>query len=246
LVFVRIWVLDNDPKSLEFIDINNPSLTCFLARPYFEENNMSKNIIIKFPETQQERSKRTLDDILQAAFDLVDQANPNKFTSRALSARSGYTLSTLCARLGVIENAFLWVIKQGQTRHIETMIQRFRDFDTNLPLQSFIEIMVDNTFKVLEQVNPKVIRYYEECIAKQNAMSSEFYHYVDAMAEPYAETALRNQTNTFRLVSLDEAIFLIRSSQTILERPFVELNPIAGTEVHRKIAVTTLVQMFGK
>jgi len=216
------------------------------VRPHFEVNNMPKNIIIEFPEAKQRRSKQTLDEILQAAFDLVDQANPNKFTSRALSARSGYALSTLCDRLGIIENAFLWVIKQGQTQHLGNLAQKFREFDEHLPLQSFMEVMIDCSFEKIKQVNPRVIRYYEDCLAKQQALSSESYHYSDIMAQPYVETALRNQTDTFRHISVDEAILLFRSALTIVERPFVELNPIAGTEEHRRIAISTLVQMFGK
>jgi len=207
---------------------------------------MPKNIIIEFPEAKQRRSKQTLDEILQAAFDLVDQANPNKFTSRALSARSGYALSTLCDRLGIIENAFLWVIKQGQTQHLGNLAQKFREFDDHLPLQSFMEVMIDCSFEKIKQVNPRVIRYYEDCLAKQQALSSESYHYSDIMAQPYVETALRNQTDTFRHISVDEAILLFRSALTIVERPFVELNPIAGSEEHRRIAISTLVQMFGK
>ncbi len=207
---------------------------------------MPKNIIIEFPEAKQNRSKQTLDEILQAAFDLVDQANPNKFTSRALSARSGYALSTLCDRLGIIENAFLWVIKQGQTQHLGNLAQKFREFDDHLPLQSFMEVMIDCSFEKIKQVNPRVIRYYEDCLAKQQALSSESYHYSDIMAQPYVETALRNQTDTFRHISVDEAILLFRSALTIVERPFVELNPIAGSEEHRRIAISTLVQMFGK
>jgi hypothetical protein len=216
------------------------------VRPHFEVNNMPKNIIIEFPEAKQNRSKQTLDEILQAAFDLVDQANPNKFTSRALSARSGYALSTLCDRLGIIENAFLWVIKQGQTQHLGNLAQKFREFDDHLPLQSFMEVMIDCSFEKIKQVNPRVIRYYEDCLAKQQALSSESYHYSDIMAQPYVETALRNQTDTFRHISVDEAILLFRSALTIVERPFVELNPIAGSEEHRRIAISTLVQMFGK
>ncbi len=207
---------------------------------------MPKNIIIEFPEAKQRRSKQTLDEILQAAFDLVDQANPNKFTSRALSARSGYALSTLCDRLGIIENAFLWVIKQGQAHHIDNLAQKFREFDDHLPLQSFIEVMIDYSFEKIKQVNPKVMRYYEDCLAKQQALSSESYHYSDILTQPYVETALRNQTDTFRHISVDEAILLFRSALTIVERPFVELNPIAGSEEHRRIAISTLVQMFGK
>lgn len=207
---------------------------------------MPKNITIEFPEAKQNRSKQTLDEILQAAFELVDLANPNKFTSRELSARSGYALSTLCDRVGIIENAFLWVIKQGQTQHLGNLAQKFREFDDHLPLQSFMEVMIDCSFEKIKQVNPRVIRYYEDCLAKQQALSSETYHYSDIMAQPYVETALRNQTDTFRQVSIDEAILLFRSALTIVERPFVELNPIAGSEKHRRIAISTLVLMFGK
>jgi len=207
---------------------------------------MPKNITIEFPEAKQNRSKQTLDEILQAAFELVDLANPNKFTSRELSARSGYALSTLCDRVGIIENAFLWVIKQGQPQHLGNLAQKFREFDDHLPLQSFMEVMIDCSFEKIKQVNPRVIRYYEDCLAKQQALSSESYHYSDILAQPYVETALRNQTDTFRQVSIDEAILLFRSALTIVERPFVELNPIAGSEEHRRIAISTLVLMFGK
>jgi hypothetical protein len=206
---------------------------------------MPKNIKIEFPVAKQGRSAQSLEDILQAAFKLVDAADPKTFTGRTLAEKSGYSLGTMTKRLGVIENAFLWVIKQGQTQHLGNMANKFREFDAHLPLQSFFEIMVDNSFKSIKQVNPRVMRYYEDCFAKQNALSSEFYHYVDALAEPYVEAALKNQTNTFRHISIDEAILLFRSAQTIVERPFVELNPIAGTEEHRRIAISALVQMFG-
>jgi hypothetical protein len=207
---------------------------------------MPKNINIQFPEAKQGRSAQSLKDILQAAFELVNAADPNKFTSRTLAEKSGYALGTMTKRLGIIENAFLWAIKRGQDKHIENMAKRFKEFDANLPLQTFVEIMVNSAFDSIKQVNPRVIRYYEDSIAKQNALSSEFYHYSDALAQPYVEMALRNQTNTFRHISVDEAILLFRSVFTIVERPFVELNPIAGTEEHRRIAISTLVQMFGK
>ena len=207
---------------------------------------MPKNINIQFPEAKQERSSQSLKDILQAAFELVNEADPKKFTSRTLAKKSGYALGTMTKRLGIIENAFLWAIKRGQAQHIKNMAKRFKEFDANLPLQTFFEIMVDTVFESIKQVNPRVIRYYEDCIAKQNALSSEFYHYSDALAQPYVETALRNKTNTFRHISVEEAILLFRSVLTIVERPFVELNSIAGTEEHRRIAISTLVQMFGK
>ena len=50
---------------------------------------MPKNINIQFPEAKQGRSARSLEDILQAAFELVNAAEPKKFTSRTLAEKSG-------------------------------------------------------------------------------------------------------------------------------------------------------------
>jgi len=51
------------------------------------------------------------------------------------------------------------------------------------------------------------MRYYEHCLAQQNALTSDFYHYVYVL-EPYVETALKNQTNTFLQISVHEATLL--------------------------------------
>ena len=63
---------------------------------------------IPFAESKQDRSQKTLEDILQAAERIVEEANPELFTSRSLSQKSGYALGTLVRRLSSIENVFLW------------------------------------------------------------------------------------------------------------------------------------------
>ena len=72
---------------------------------------MNPNSKIPFAESKQDRSQKTLEDILQAAEQIVDEADPDLFTSRTLAQRSGYALGTLVRRLSSIENVFLWAIK---------------------------------------------------------------------------------------------------------------------------------------
>ena len=76
--------------------------------------SMPDRIKIEFAKIQQDRSKRTLDDILEAASNLIEQADPDLFTSRILAVESGYSLGTLNKRLISVENVFIWLIEKGQ------------------------------------------------------------------------------------------------------------------------------------
>jgi len=56
---------------------------------------MPKNLKIDFSNSKQDRAKKTLEDLIQAASELVEDADPAAFTSRTLAARAGYSLGTL-------------------------------------------------------------------------------------------------------------------------------------------------------
>ena len=69
--------------------------------------NINPRSQIPFAESKQERSQKTLEDILEAAEQIVVEANPDLFTSRSLAQRSGYALDTLVRRLSSVENVFI-------------------------------------------------------------------------------------------------------------------------------------------
>lgn len=75
---------------------------------------MAKKPEIIFAEPKQDRSKKTLDDLLEAALDLADSGDLNALTSRSLSKKSGYSLGTLNKRLTSVDKIFLWAIKRGR------------------------------------------------------------------------------------------------------------------------------------
>ena len=53
---------------------------------------MLRKINIDFAKSKQDRSKKTLEDIIEAASNLLEQANPKLFTSRKLALKAGYSL----------------------------------------------------------------------------------------------------------------------------------------------------------
>ncbi|CAB4825466.1 unannotated protein [freshwater metagenome] len=207
---------------------------------------MKKTTKTDFSHAKQKRSEKTLDDLLDAALEIVEGAKPEKFTSRWLAEKSGYSLGTLIKRLGSIENVFLWAINKGREKHFESFAEIIAAFDSNRPLNEFIEMMTDECLAAIKKVNPKVIQFFENRSAKKNMLSSDFYNYTDVLVKPYLETAKRNKTQTFRDLSQDEAILIFRAILVLLERPFVEGNAIAGSAKHRKLVIENITRLLGK
>ena len=79
---------------------------------------MTDRIKLEFAHSKQDRSKKTLENILEAAGNLLEQADPELLTSRVLAAQSGYSLGTLNKRLLSVDRVFLWLIEQGQKRQV--------------------------------------------------------------------------------------------------------------------------------
>jgi hypothetical protein len=201
---------------------------------------------IPFAESKQDRSQKTLEEILQAAEQIVEQADPTLFTSRVLSQKSGYALGTLVRRLNSIENVFLWAIKKGRDQRFAKFAIGITQVNKDTPIQSFAEIVVDEAFANFQQVNPKVIRFFENRFTKINGLMPDYFAYMDVLAEPYLAVASKNTTGTFRKMSKNEATLILRQLCLLSERPFVEGNPIAGTDEHRQIAIDTIIRLLGK
>jgi AcrR family transcriptional regulator len=205
---------------------------------------MSDRLKIEFPHSKQDRSKQTLEDILEAASNLVEQADPELFTSRMLALESGYSLGTLSKRLVSVENVFIWLIEQGQKMYIKAAVRIIEDFDPALPLRALIEALIDTFFNAMKKVNPKVIRYYEHRMALKIGFHEDFDR-VDAVVQPFLRAAQKNSSNTFRTLSETEMRLILRALLFLVERPFLYNDPIAGTVEHRRIAIENSVRMLG-
>jgi len=207
---------------------------------------MPPNTKIDFSDAHQDRSKKTLEDLLEAAFMIVEAAEPNTFNSRNLADKSGYALGTLNKRLGPIENVFLWAIDKGRDKSIQTMINYIARFEPHSSILEFAEFTVDFSFKGIRSAGPKVIRYYESKLLKKDGHTSESLNFSDVFIEPYLRMVDANQTNTFRKMSQNETRLMLRLIQPLIERPFVNDDPMAGTNEHRRIAIEGLIRLLGK
>jgi len=207
---------------------------------------MTNNLTINFSDPKQDRSKKTLEDLLQAAYEIVEAADTTKFTSRTLASKAGYSLGTLSQRLGSVEDVFFWAIQKGRETKLNDFINAMEQFDTQLPVQVFVENFVDIAFVNMNQVTSKVMRFYDQRLSRKYGLTTDYFDYLDVLIEPYLTLCQKNETNTFRIFSSEEARFIFKCAIFLGERPFANEDPIAGTEQHRKIAVENLIRLLAK
>jgi hypothetical protein len=207
---------------------------------------MPPNTKIDFSDAHQDRSKKTLDDLLEAAYSIVNAAETRAFNSRNLAKKSGYALGTLNKRLGQVENVFLWAIEKGRNTKIQSVLDYIDQFNTHSTIQEYSEHIVDMAFKGIGIVGPKVIRYYEAKLLKKDGATPYAMNYLDVFVEPILRLVEANKTNTFRKMSQYELSVILKLLQQLIERPFVNGDPNAGNSEHRQIAIEIMIRLLGK
>ena len=207
---------------------------------------MPKNLKIDFSDVKQDRSQKTLDDLLQAAYEIVEAANTKSFTSRSLASKAGYSLGTLSQRLGSVEDVFFWAIQKGREIKLNDYAKAVSQFDPQLSVRDFVDNFVEKAFGFIGIVGPTVMRFYDERYTKKYGLTTDYFDYTNVVADAYFEMHTRNETNTFRILSQDEIRLIFKASLALLERPFAAQDPIAGSEEHRRIAVTAITGMLAK
>jgi AcrR family transcriptional regulator len=207
---------------------------------------MPNNLEINFSDPKQDRSKKTLDDLLEAAYEIVESADTAKFTSRTLASKAGYSLGTLSQRLGSVEDVFFWAIQRGRKNKLNAFVDAMEQFDTQLPIQDFLEQFIDIAFSNMNVVTTKVMRFYDQRFTLKYGLTANYFNYIDVLIEPYLELCQKNKTNTFRVLSLEEARLIFKCVLMLAERPFANDDPIAGTEQHRQIVIENLMRLLAK
>ena len=207
---------------------------------------MPKNLKIDFSDVKQDRSQKTLDDLLQAAYEIVEAANAKSFTSRTLASKAGYSLGTLSRRLGSVEDVFFWAIQKGRELKLNARAEEMSRFDPKLTVQDFVENFLDKGFNDIGMVGASVIRFYDERFTKKYGLTTDYFDYTNIVADAYFEMHTKNETNTFRILSQVEARYIFKAVFSLTERPFAADDPAAGSEEHRRIVITAVTAMLAK
>ncbi len=199
--------------------------------------NSLKNIGVKFAESKQSRSQESLNNLIEAAEKIVESGDASNLNARQLSKISGYSLGSLVQRLGKVENVFLHTIAYGREKHIKACCAQAEAFDVNKTATEFAEFMVNLSIDTINNiVGPSIVRYYESRALGRVSTIGDIHAYTDEIIPTVMKVSENNKTGTFRQLSLYEAKYVARAIFLFIERPFVENDPLAGSEEHRRTA----------
>lgn len=210
------------------------------------ENSLSK-IRVQFAETKQQRSKQAIDNLIEAAEMLVDSGDSSKFSARELAKASGYSLGALVQRLGKVENVFLHAIAYSRERHLQAIGTQLKAFAGEIDVVSFSEYLVTTALHAMQNiVGPSVMRYYENRALGRVSTLEDLHAYTDETIPVLMELVALDKTGTFREMTPFEYKYVARSIFYVLERPFIESHPNAGSAEHREMAIRFVTSLLSK
>lgn len=206
-----------------------------------------KKLGVEFSEPKQDRSKNAIQNLVEAAEKIVDSGNASNLNARELSKVSGYSLGALVQRLGKVENVFLHTIAYGRERHMHAICLQAEAFSGKITTTDFAEFLVDSALHAMKNiVGPSIMRYYESrALGRVNSIA-DIHAYTDEVIPTLMKMIADDTTDTFREMSPFEAKYFSRAVFHILERPFIESDPNAGTEAHRTMAIRHIAGLLSK
>jgi hypothetical protein len=113
-------------------------------------------------------------------------------------------------------------------------------------LEAFIDGLINQAFAEWNQM-PSTAKKRALDFYYQNASKPEFFYSYAQVLYPHVCAFIeRNTTDTIRNITEEEWPFLNRASQTAIIGPFLESNPIAGTDTHRWIVKDMAMRIYSK
>ena len=147
-------------------------------------------------------------------------------------------------RLGIIENVFLYAIAKGRSRHLSDIAKVLHNLGVGVECKRLCRVLAEESVSRIERINPGVIRFYENRAMGRAETIEEIFCYTDEIIDPLLDIISANQSKTFRKLTRSEAKYICRAMFLFVDRPFVESDPIAGTEEHIKIIADNLERLL--
>ena len=199
----------------------------------------------KIKKTAQLRSELTVENILESADAIFSENDPKNLNARNLATKSGYSVGTLYYYLNKAEDAFILMILKRREKHFHKLVALINQFPENKPLKDLLEEMIDSSFEEYNRMHHKSLFLIFRMILKFSKDPLVFDDALSHLVEPLISSQRRNMTGTFRELESDVLLMLLKTCFAIIRRPFLEQDPIAGTQKHRDLAIDTMARLLG-
>lgn len=212
---------------------------------YHEDMDTRQHPFVK--PAKQDRSQKAVENIVQAAKELLDADPAHTPTTRNLVKKSGYSMGTIFRYFEKIDDLFVYLFLQKHKKEVSRVIARLKEFPPENDIDSFIQLFIDTSLNnwtkngASIQRNKLVIRLYLKRTKEPELINT----LLDEFIPVFLEIQEKNSTGTLRVMTQEECQLALRAATAIMRSPFIENHPIAGTEIHYLHAKNLLRKLFG-
>ena len=206
---------------------------------------MHKKLLPKVKQQAQDRSELAVQNILEAADAAFDEHDPSNLNARKLAAKAGYSVGTLYYYLSKAEDAFILMIIKRREKHFTKLAELIDAFPGDQPLPALLAAMVDASFEEYNRMNHRSFFLVFRMILKFSKNPLAFDDALSILVRPLLAAQQRDTTGTFRQTDANELLMLLKTCFAMIRRPFLEQNPIAGSEQHRALTLDTMQRLLG-
>ena len=137
------------------------------------------------------------------------------------------------------------MIIKRRDKQFYQLVEVINQFPIDKPIRDLLEQMIDSSFKEYNRMNHRSFFLIFRMILKFSKNPLAFDNALSLLVEPLINAQLRDTTGTFRKTEPDDLLMLLKTCFAIIRRPFLEQNPIAGSNKHRELAIDTMVRLLG-
>ena len=203
---------------------------------YFKELN--------FRTPEQERAKKTLEDIEMAFSDLGQLGEIEDINSENLSAKAGYSQSTLFHYFKKFDDVYSYIFLIRTKKTTLIVCEMFNQHPADAPLS----VLVGNLVKLsIEQCNRpprKALLFLVKKFLKNTENPQLINTSADVVIPAWMAAIERDESNTFVKFTESELLLRFRAFQAVIRSPFFEDKAMAGTSEHTEIAYRLTMNIF--
>lgn len=193
---------------------------------------------------EQDRSQKAIENIFEAATSLAISGDAKLLNIRELSERSGYSVGNIYHYFSKIDDLFSYVFNKRREKVHAAFGENIRKLDPSSTVSEIFTKLVDDSFEIWKQPHPKLLNKMLRQYLKRSQDPEKFHAIADLLVPDFLDVMKKNTSATFRSIDVIELRILLRMAEQAIGAPFIEQDPLAGSEEHRKIAINSCCALF--
>jgi len=203
---------------------------------YFEE--------FGFKEPKQQRAIKTIDEIILAMEELNRSGDLEKISARELSAHSGVSVGSIFHHFKTLENIYIYIFLIRRRKGMENIAHLISQHASDQPLRILMSHLVKSSIGDISRPPRKILRYVIHHYLKIAKVKTLINNEMDSLIPLWINICAQDKTNTFHNFNINELTLRIHAIHSIVWSPFLEDDPIAGTDEHVEMATNLAMQLF--